>query len=123
MRLAERRTSNTEERTMPAKNWSPKRERQYQHIKDSLLERGETTDEAQEIAARTVNKERARHGESETASTASLDDISSSRRGGLRSHEGAGGRTYRQLYAEARKAGLAGRSRMSKQELERHLRR
>jgi plasmid stabilization system protein ParE len=108
---------------MPAKNWSPKRERQYQHIKQSLLERGETTDEAQEIAARTVNKERARHGESETASQTSLADISSSRRGGLRSHQGAGGRTYRQLYAEAQKAGIAGRSRMTKQELERHLRR
>jgi plasmid stabilization system protein ParE len=108
---------------MPAKNWSPKRERQYQHIKESLLERGETTDEAQEIAARTVNKERARHGESQTASTTSLDDISSSRRGGLRSHQGAGGRTYRQLYAQAQKAGLAGRSRMSKQELERRLQR
>lgn len=109
------------DRTMPAKNWSPKRERQYQHIKASLLERGETTDEAQEIAARTVNKERARHGESETASKTSIDDISSSRRGGLRSHQGSGGRTYRQLYAEAKKANLAGRSRMTKQELQRHL--
>ena len=108
---------------MPAKNWSPKRERQYQHVKKNLLQRGESTDEAQEIAARTVNKERARQGESETASATSLNDISSSRRGGLRSHEGAGGRTYRQLYADAQKAKLAGRSRMTKHELERHLRR
>jgi hypothetical protein len=109
------------ELTMP-KAWSAKRERQYEHIKEGLLERGETVDEAQEIAARTVNKERAREGESETASKTSLDDISSSRRGGLRSHKGAGGPTYRQLYAEAQKKGLAGRSAMSKQELERRLR-
>ena len=108
---------------MPAAKWSAKRERQYKHIKQGLLERGETTDEAEEIAARTVNKERARHGESMTASKTSLDDISSSRRGGLRSHDGAGGRTYRQLYAEAQKANLAGRSRMTKGELERHLQR
>ena len=80
---------------MPQQAWSDKRERQYEHIKDGLLERGETEDTAEEIAARTVNKERARAGESQTASRSSLDDISSGRRGGLRSHEGAGGRTYR----------------------------
>jgi len=106
---------------MPANTWSPKRERQYRHIKQGLLESGRSVDEAEEIAARTVNKERARHGESETASATSLDDISSGRRGGLRSHEGPGGRTYRQLYAEAAKKGLKGRSSMNKDQLERAL--
>jgi hypothetical protein len=100
---------------------SPKRERQYEHIKDSLLERGTDEDQAQEIAARTVNKERARAGESRTASRTSLEDISSSRRGGLRSHKGPGGRTYRQLYAEARSRGVKGRSSMDKEQLERAL--
>jgi hypothetical protein len=100
---------------------SPKRERQYEHIKDSLLERGTDEDRAQEIAARTVNKERARAGESRTASRTSLEDISSSRRGGLRSHKGPGGRTYRQLYAEARSRGVKGRSSMDKEQLERAL--
>lgn len=106
---------------MPSTVWSRKRERQYQHIKSGLLEHGRSEDEAEEIAARTVNKERARHGESATASATSLDDISSARRGGLRSHRGSGGRTYRQLYAEARAKGIAGRSRMSKAELEEEL--
>ncbi|GAA4883205.1 plasmid stabilization protein [Kitasatospora terrestris] len=96
---------------------SPKRERQYEHIKDSALERGESEDRAEEIAARTVNKERARHGESKTASRSSLEDISSSRRGGLRSHSGAQGPTKEQLYNEARQRNIHGRSRMSKQEL------
>lgn len=98
-----------------------KRERQYEHIKDSLVERGRSEDTAEEIAARTVNKERARAGESRTASKSSTDDISSSRRGGLRSHSGPGGRTYRQLYAEAQRANLKGRSSMSKAELEQRL--
>jgi plasmid stabilization system protein ParE len=106
---------------MPSTVWSRKRERQYQHIKDGLLERGRSEAEAEVIAARTVNKERARHGESVTASRTSIDDISSSRRGGLRSHSGRGGRTYRQLYAEAQARGLEGRSKMSKDELERRL--
>lgn len=106
---------------MPSTVWSRKRERQYQHIKDGLLERGRSEDEAEEIAARTVNKERARQGESATASRTSLDDISSSRRGGLRSHKGSGGRTYRQLYAEAKSKGIEGRSKMNKAELERQL--
>jgi len=106
---------------MPSTAWSRKRERQYQHIKDGLLERGRSEDEAEEIAARTVNKERARQGESATASRTSLDDISSSRRGGLRSHKGSGGRTYRQLYAEAKSKGIEGRSKMNKAELERQL--
>ncbi len=102
-------------------SWSPKRERQYEHIKDGLLERGESEDTAEEIAARTVNKERARAGESESASRSSLDDLSSGRRGGLRSHHGPAGRTYRQLYNEARQRGIAGRSSMDKAELERAL--
>jgi hypothetical protein len=106
---------------MPSTVWSRKRERQYQHIKDGLLERGRSEDEAEEIAARTVNKERARQGESANASRTSVDDISSSRRGGLRSHKGSGGRTYRQLYAEAQSKGIEGRSKMSKAELERQL--
>ena len=85
---------------------SPKRERQYEHIKDSERERGVSEKRATEIAARTVNKERARAGESRTASRTSTQDISSSRRGGLRSHSGAGGRTRDQLYAEAKRRGI-----------------
>jgi plasmid stabilization system protein ParE len=104
---------------MPPRAWSDKRERQYEHIKDGLLERGEPEDTAEEIAARTVNKERARAGEARTASRSSIDDISSGRRGGLRSHRGAGGRTKAQLYNEAKHKGIKGRSKMSKQELER----
>ena len=103
------------------KAWSNKRERQYEHIKDSLLERGESEDEAEEIAARTVNKERARHGESRTASRTSLTDISSGRRGGLHSHSGAAGRTYDQLYNEARQRNIKGRSSMNKDQLEKAL--
>ncbi len=106
---------------MPQQAWSKKRERQYDHIKEGLEERGRSEDEAEEIAARTVNKERARAGEAEQASRTSTEDISSSRRGGLRSHSGAGGRTRDQLYAEARKRGLKGRSTMTKAELERAL--
>ncbi|MFJ8129623.1 plasmid stabilization protein [Streptomyces hydrogenans] len=98
-----------------------KRERQYEHIKEGALERGESEDRAEEIAARTVNKERARAGESRTASKSSIEDMSSSRRGGLRSHSGAQGPTYDQLYAEARRRNLRGRSRMNKAELEREL--
>jgi hypothetical protein len=98
--------------------WSAKRERQYEHIKEGLTERGRSTDTAEEIAARTVNKERARAGESKTASRTSTRDISSSRRGGLRSHSGPGGRTKEQLYAEARRKGVEGRSKMNKAELE-----
>ncbi|MFI9270951.1 plasmid stabilization protein [Kitasatospora sp. NPDC052896] len=96
---------------------SPKRERQYEHIKESLLERGAQEDRAEEIAARTVNKERARHGESKTASRTSVDDISSGRRGGLRSHQGAQGPTYDQLYNEARQRNIKGRSKMNKRQL------
>jgi hypothetical protein len=100
---------------------SPKRERQYEHIKDSARSRGESPRRATEIAARTVNKERARTGESATASKASTRDISSGRRGGLRSHSGAAGRTKEQLYAEARKRNIKGRSSMTKAQLERAL--
>jgi plasmid stabilization system protein ParE len=99
--------------------WSPKRERQYEHIKQGVKKRGESEDTAEEIAARTVNKERARTGEAKTASRASKKDISSGRRGGLRSHRGPGGRTYRQLYAEAQRKGIEGRSKMTKQQLQR----
>ena len=106
---------------MPQDAWNQKRERQYEHIKESLEERGSSKDESEEIAARTVNKSRARAGESTTASRSSLDDISSSRRGGLRSHTGPGGRTYRQLYNEAKEAGIKGRSTMNKSQLERAL--
>ncbi|HYR63031.1 MAG TPA: plasmid stabilization protein [Actinomycetota bacterium] len=106
---------------MPQKAWSHKRERQYEHIKEGLLDRGTKTDQAEEIAARTVNKERARSGEAKTASGPSIDDISSGRCGGLRSHKGSGGRTYDQLYNEARDRGIQGRSRMNKQELEKAL--
>src|SRR5215813_2738992 len=104
---------------MPRPEWSPKRDRQYEHIKSGLLERGETEDTAEEIAARTVNKERARAGEAAQSSALSIDDISSGRRGGLRSHRGAGGRTRDQLYNEAREKGIKGRSKMTKAQLER----
>jgi len=106
---------------MPQKAWSPKRERQYEHIKEGLEERGAGEDKAEEIAARTVNKERARHGEAKTASRTSIQDISSGRRGGLRSHKGSGGRTYEQLRNEARERGIKGRSKMTKGELEKRL--
>jgi hypothetical protein len=99
--------------------WSAKRERQYEHIKDGLLDRGENEDTAEEIAARTVNKERARSGEARESSRTSTEDISSGRRGGLRSHRGAGGRTRDQLYNEAREKNIQGRSKMNKSELER----
>jgi hypothetical protein len=103
---------------MPQNDWSNKRERQYEHIKEGLEERGDRESEAEEIAARTVNKERARSGESKQASRTSVRDISSGRRGGLRSHRGPGGRTRDQLYEEARRKGVKGRSNMTKAELE-----
>jgi plasmid stabilization system protein ParE len=106
---------------MPQGAWSPKRERQYEHIKEGLLERGNNEEKAEEIAARTVNKERARHGETKAASRTSINDISSGRRGGLRSHSGSGGRTYDQLRNEARERGIKGRSRMRKAQLEKIL--
>jgi len=103
---------------MPQRQWSDKRERQYEHIKVGLERRGRGEDLAEEIAARTVNKERARSGEATAASALSRADISSGRRGGLRSHRGSGGRTRDQLYNEARAKGIPGRSRMTKAELE-----
>ena len=96
---------------------SPKRERQYEHIKDSALDRGESEKRAEEIAARTVNKERARSGESKTASRISLEDMSSGKRGGQRSHKGAQGPTYDQLYEEAKRRNVHGRSDMNKEQL------
>jgi hypothetical protein len=104
---------------MPQRAWSKKRERQYEHIKEGLLDRGESKDKAEEIAARTVNKTRAQEGEAKESSRLSREDISSSRRGGLRSHRGAGGRTRDQLYEEAKDKGIKGRSKMSKAELQR----
>jgi plasmid stabilization system protein ParE len=106
---------------MPQQAWSAKRERQYEHIKQGLEEQGRSDAVAEEIAARTVNKERARHGEARTASRTSTQDISSGRRGGLRSHKDPGARTYDQLYSEAQARGIKGRSRMRKAELERAL--
>jgi plasmid stabilization system protein ParE len=105
---------------MPTKAWSKKRERQYEHIKDSLEERGTGEDKAEEIAARTVNKERARSGEAKTSSRLSREDISSGRRGGLRSGTARDkGRTRDQLYNEARDRGIEGRSKMNKEQLQR----
>jgi len=103
---------------MPQKTWSAKRERQYVHIKDSLLDQGKPQRLAEEIAARVVNKERAQHGESVEASPSSVKDMSSGRRGGMRSHKGPGGRTLLQLRNEARQRGLKGRSAMNKAQLE-----
>lgn len=108
---------------MPQKIWSPKRERQYAHIKESLLQRGKEESLAEEIAARTVNKERAQHGEARQASPSSIQDMPASRRGGLRSHTGAGGRTLAQLKNEARQRGVKGRSKMNKAQLEDALKR
>lgn len=100
---------------------SPKRERQYKHIEASARRRGESNSRAKEIAARTVNKERARAGESNSASRTSTQDMSSSRRGDQRSHRGAQGPTYAQLYAQARSRGIKGRSSMNKTQLARAL--
>lgn len=104
---------------MPRGPWTRKRERQYEHIKEGLQEQGRSEDLAEEIAARTVNKERARAGEAREASRTSTEDISSGRRGGLRSHRGPGGRTRDQLYEEARRKNVPGRSKMTKAQLER----
>ena len=106
---------------MPQQAWSNKRERQYEHIKESAKERGASTKRAKEIAARTVNKERARSGEARESSRSSTRDMSSSRRGGLRSHSGKtgghSGQTKEQLYNEARRLNIKGRSRMNKRQL------
>jgi hypothetical protein len=105
---------------MPQQAWSAKRERQYDHIEQSLEERGTPKKKAKEIAARTVNKERARSGEARTSSRLSRTDISSGRRGGLRSGTKRGkGRTKEQLYNEAKHMGIEGRSTMTKEQLQR----
>ena len=105
---------------MPQQAWNAKRERQYKHIKDSLKDQGASTDKAEEIAARTVNKERARSGEAKQSSRLSRTDIPSSRRGGLRSGTNRPkGRTKDQLYNEAKRMGVEGRSKMTKDQLQR----
>ncbi len=104
---------------MPQRAWSDKRERQYEHIKEGLKDHGRSNDVAEEIAARTVNKERARHGEAKETSRTSTEDISSGRRGGRRSHSGPKGRTRDQLYEEAKRKNVRGRSTMTKAQLKR----
>ena len=105
---------------MPQQAWSKKRERQYEHIEESLAEHGTPKKKAKEIAARTVNKERAQHGEAKSASTLSRRDLSPGRRGGLRSGTNRPkGRTKAQLYNEAKRMNIPGRSRMTKQQLQR----
>jgi hypothetical protein len=105
---------------MPQEAWSNKRERQYEHVKESAKERGASTKRAKEIAARTVNKERARSGEARTSSRTSRQDISSGRRGGLRARTNRPrGRTKEQLYNEAKRMGIDGRSKMNKAQLQR----
>jgi hypothetical protein len=105
---------------MPQQAWSKKRERQYEHIEESLEERGTPKKKAKEIAARTVNKERAQKGEAKSASSLSRRDLSSGRRGGLRSGTNRPkGRTKAQLYNEAKGMNIPGRSRMTKQQLQR----
>ena len=106
---------------MPQQGWAKKRERQYEHIKDSAKERGASTKRAKEIAARTVNKERARAGEAKTSSRSSTRDMSSGRRGGLRSRTGRtgghSGQTKEQLYNQAKRLNIKGRSKMNKRQL------
>jgi hypothetical protein len=104
---------------MPQRAWSAKRERQYEHVKESEKKQGRSTRRAKQIAAATVNKERARKGESRSASRSSTSDISSGRRGGLRSGDGPRGRTKEQLYNEAKRRGIKGRSKMNKAQLQR----
>jgi plasmid stabilization system protein ParE len=103
---------------MPHSAWSDKRERQYEHIKASELKEGRSEKRAEEIAARTVNKERARIGESRASRPTSTEDVSSGQRGGVRSRRGPGGRTYTQLYEEAKMKNIKGRSSMNKRALE-----
>lgn len=103
---------------MPQQAWSDKRERQYEHVKDSAKKRGVGEDRAEEIAARTVNKNRAQSGESKKASRTSKRDVSPQHRGGSRSHSGSQGRTRDQLYEDAKRKGVKGRSKMTKAQLE-----
>ena len=105
---------------MPQQAWNAKRERQYEHIKESERKQGRSTKRAKEIAARTVNKERARSGEAVESSRTSRRDMSSSRRGGQRSGTNRPrGRTKEQLYNEAKRMNIEGRSRMNKHQLQR----
>ena len=105
---------------MPQQAWSNKRERQYEHIKEGAKKQGASTKRAKEIAARTVNKERARTGEASESSRTSRRDISSGRRGGLRSGTSRPkGRTKEQLYNEAKRLNIRGRSKMNKAQLQR----
>ena len=105
---------------MPQEAWSAKRERQYEHIKENEKKQGRPTKRAKQIAAATVIKERARIGEAKSASRTSTEDISSGRRGGLRSGTNRPkGRTKEQLYNEAKRRGIKGRSRMDKAQLQR----
>jgi hypothetical protein len=105
---------------MPQRAWSNKRERQYEHIKESAKEQGASTKRAKEIAARTVNKERARSGEARERSRTSVRDMSSDRRGGMRSGtRRERGRTKEQLYNEAKRMNISGRSKMNKAQLQR----
>lgn len=108
---------------MPQQAWNDKRERQYQHIREQAEDRGTSPDRAKEIAARTVNKDRAQSGESRQASRYSTEDISPQRRGGQRSGNPAAprGRTKAQLYNDARRAGIKGRSTMTKNQLQQAL--
>jgi hypothetical protein len=108
---------SVEEVAMP-EAWSAKRERQYQHVKDSVQEQGRSEETAEEIAARTVNKTRAQEGEAAESSKTSTQDKSPSERGGEHSHESPQGRTRDQLYEDARRQGVEGRSSMTKDELE-----
>jgi plasmid stabilization system protein ParE len=101
--------------------WSKKRERQYEHIKEGAEDRGTGEKRAKEIAARTVNKNRAQSGESRTKSRTSTKDMSPQKRGGQRSHKGPGGPTKEQLYNEAKKKNIKGRSSMNKKELQKAL--
>lgn len=105
---------------MPREEWTDKQDRKYEHIKESLQDRGSSTKKAKEIAARTINKERAQRGQSRTASRSSVRDMSSSKRGGQRSGtDRPKGRTREQLYNEARQMGIEGRSGMNKAQLQR----
>src|ERR1700758_1998586 len=105
---------------MPQRAWSAKRERQYEHVKESEKRQGRSTKRAKEIAARTVNKERARAGEARQSSSTSRQDMPSGRRGGQRSgRSGPRGRTKEQLYNEAKRMNIRGRSKMNKSQLQR----
>lgn len=120
-----RQTQRNQRRNPRTQDWGSKADRQYEHIEESQEERGAGRGRAEEIAARTVNKQRARSGSAKQASKTSTEDISAPRRGGIRSGNryGPGGRTKAQLYADAKQAGIPGRSKMNKQELQQRLER